>query len=97
VKLSATHDGVLTATQLLCTHVNLLLSAPLALQGAQAAVKLSATYDGMLTATQLLCYCCEGWMKRWGRGRIVARHGLVAGLLGLLVVVSSRILCCFLV
>jgi hypothetical protein len=55
-------------------------------------VKLSATYDAMLTLTQLLCYCCEAWMRKYSRRRIVWRHGLVAGLLCLLVVVSA--VCC---
>ncbi|WIA13866.1 hypothetical protein OEZ85_002438 [Tetradesmus obliquus] len=54
--------------------------------GAQAAVKLSATYDAMLTLTQLACYCCEAWVRKYGRGRILWRHSLVAGLLCLLVV-----------
>jgi hypothetical protein len=67
----------------------LLLSVTQPLQGAQAAVKLSATYDAMLTLTQLLCYCCEAWMRKWGRTRIVWRHSLVAGLLCLLVLVSA--------
>uniref|UniRef100_A0A383W6Q7 Uncharacterized protein n=1 Tax=Tetradesmus obliquus TaxID=3088 RepID=A0A383W6Q7_TETOB len=57
--------------------------------GAQAAVKLSATYDAMLTLTQLACYCCEAWVRKYGRGRILWRHSLVAGLLCLLVVVSG--------
>jgi hypothetical protein len=60
------------------------------LQGAQAAVQLSATYDALLTLTQLLCYCCEAWMRMWGRARILWRHSLVAGLLCMLVLVSAN-------
>jgi hypothetical protein len=45
----------------------------------------------MLTLTQLLCYCCEAWVRKWGRGRIVIRHSLVACLLCLLVVVRLQL------